>query len=87
MKKVKFGIIGIGNQGSYYANLLKEGRISNGVLSALCDNNPAKLELAKERFSMNENIVFMDDYIKLLDAGVCDAVLVETPHYQHPAAV
>ena len=37
MKKVRFGIIGIGNQGNYYAKLLKEGKIENGELVAICD--------------------------------------------------
>jgi hypothetical protein len=40
MKKVRFGIIGMGNQGTYYANLLKDGKVDNGILSAICDNNP-----------------------------------------------
>ena len=47
MSKVRFGIVGIGNQGTYYANVLKENKIDNGILSALCDNNPSKLENAK----------------------------------------
>ena len=50
MRKIKFGIVGMGNQGSHYANLLKDGKIENGVLSCLCDNNPAKLENAKNKF-------------------------------------
>ena len=44
MKKVRFGIIGLGNQGSNY--LLKnfdEGKIENGVVTAVCDINPAKI--------------------------------------------
>ena len=27
MRKIKFGIVGMGNQGSHYANLLKDGKI------------------------------------------------------------
>ena len=29
MNKIKFGIVGAGNQGSYYASLLTEGKIEN----------------------------------------------------------
>lgn len=87
MEKVKFGIIGAGNQGSYYSvNLFKEGKIENGVVSAVCDNNPNKLNAIKEKLA-NDEIAYFDDYIQMLDSGVCDAVLVETPHYQHPEIV
>ena len=84
MKKVRFGIIGMGNQGTYYANVLKEGKVENGVLGAICDNNPTKLEYAKEKFT---EIEYFDNYVSLLDSGCCDAILVETPHYQHPEIV
>ncbi len=84
MKKVRFGIIGMGNQGSYYANVLKEGKIDNGILVACCDNNETKLKYAKEKYGDLENIRFYDNYLNLLNDNVCDAILVETPHYQHP---
>ena len=87
MKKVKFGIVGMGNQGSYYANLLKDEKVENGILVAVCDNNPSKLLNAKQKFAFIEENNFFDDYIKLLDSNVCDAILVETPHYQHPEIV
>ena len=32
-------------------------------------------------------MAYFDDYKKMLDSGLCDAVLVETPHYQHPEIV
>ena len=50
MNKVRYGVVGIGNQGTYYSYLLKEGKIENGVLTAVCDNNPVKLEIAKQKF-------------------------------------
>ena len=31
MKKVRFGIVGIGNQGTYYANLLKDNKVKDFV--------------------------------------------------------
>ena len=84
MRKIKFGIVGMGNQGSHYANLLKDGKIENGVLACVCDNNPVKLENAKNKFT---EIVYFSDYKEMLDSGECEAVLVETPHYQHPEIV
>ena len=42
MEKIRFGIVGLGNQGSNYAlGLFDKGNITNGVITALCDNNPA----------------------------------------------
>ena len=35
MKKIRFGIVGVGNQGTYYAtSLFAKGEIENGVISA-----------------------------------------------------
>ncbi len=83
MKKIRFGIVGIGNQGSYYSSdLFKGGKIENGVLAAVCDNNPAKLSRARE--ILGDDVAFFSDYKEMLDSGLCDAVIVTTPHYFHP---
>lgn len=87
MEKIRFGIIGVGNQGSsYITELFDKDRIENGVVSAVCDLNSTKLNMIKER-TKNKEIVYFDDYKKMLDSGLCDAILVETPHYQHPEIV
>ncbi|MBO4423106.1 MAG: Gfo/Idh/MocA family oxidoreductase [Clostridia bacterium] len=87
MNKVRFGIIGLGNQGSMYAwHFFKEGRIENGVMTALCDINPAKINAMKDRLK-DDTIVYFEDYIKLLDSGLVDAALIEVPHYLHPEMV
>ena len=84
MEKVRFGIIGLGNQGSAYAGgLFAEGHIENGVVTALCDIDPAKIAAMKEKLN-DESITYFEDYREMLDSGLCDAVLVETPHYFHP---
>jgi len=86
MDKVRFGIIGLGNQGSYYAlNLFKKGLIVDGVITAMCDVNPSKIERMQKEFP--ENVTFFDDYVKMIKSGLVDAVLVETPHYSHPEIV
>ena len=87
MEKVRFGIVGAGNQGTYYSNgLFKEGKIENGVLTAVCDYRAEKLNAIKEKLA-DDSITYFSDYIEMLDSGICDAVLVETPHYQHPEIV
>ena len=84
MEKIRFGIIGLGNQGSTYAlQIFEKGEIENGTLSAMCDINPAKIEYVKGK-TQNKEAKYFTDYKEMLDSGLCDAVLIETPHYLHP---
>ena len=87
MKKIRFGIIGLGNQGSSYVfNIFDADTIENGELTAVCDNNPVKIENIKQG-TKNKTLQYFSDYIEMLDSGLCDAILVEMPHYQHPEMV
>ncbi|MBR6321630.1 MAG: Gfo/Idh/MocA family oxidoreductase, partial [Lachnospiraceae bacterium] len=87
MEKVRFGIIGLGNQGSQYAvNIFDRGLIENGRLTAVCDTVPARIRAIREKISP-DRIAFFDDCNKMLDSGLVDAVLVEVPHYLHPMIV
>ena len=84
---VRYGIIGLGNQGSTYLfNIFEKGKAVDAVVSAVCDNNPAKIEATKNR-QPSADIAYFDNYIEMLDSGLCDAVLVEVPHYAHPEMV
>ena len=85
MNKIKYGIIGVGNQGSYYAKMFADGKIENGVLTALCDNNENKLKIAKEKYGGDYE--YFSDYSEMLKSGLIDVAMVETPHYQHPQIV
>ncbi len=87
MKEVRFGVIGLGNQGSsYILNLFDGGKIVGASVTAACDVNPFKIENLKAK-TVNKNIKYFSDYKELLKSGLIDAVLVETPHYQHPEIV
>ncbi len=83
MKKVKLGIIGIGNMGSGHASNIKRGACPEIEITAIADNNAARLEWAKEQ-EYGENITYFNDAIEMLDSGLIDACLVSTPHYDHP---
>jgi len=87
METVRYGIIGLGNQGSSYTlNIFDGGKAENAVVSAMCDINPAKIENIKSK-TQNKDAVYFTDYKEMLDSGLCDAVLVEVPHYKHPEMV
>ena len=58
------------------------GEIENGDLCALCDINPAKLKHAAE--NIERDVPLFTDYKEMLDSGLCDAVIITTPHYIHP---
>jgi predicted dehydrogenase len=83
MEKVRFGIIGIGNMGSSHSKKLLNGKIENGVLTAICDLKPAKTD-AILALPGAENVKAFTDYKEMLASGLCDAVIVAVPHYSHP---
>ncbi|MBS4195922.1 Gfo/Idh/MocA family protein [Lederbergia citri] len=81
MEKVKLGIIGLGQQGGAYAGFIKEGRVSNIEIGAICDNHPEKRQKAKEEYP---DIPFYEDYVEMLESGDVDAIVTCVPHYLHP---
>lgn len=82
MKQVRFGIVGIGQMGGSHAEWLAGGKVENAVLAAVCDVNPQKKEWAAEK--LPQDVKFYDNYIDMLESGEIDAVLIATPHYDHP---
>ncbi len=83
MEKVRFGIIGVGNMGSGHANKFLSGEIENGVLTAICDLKPEKMEAIK-KIEGGEKLATFVDYKEMLASGLIDAVIVAVPHYFHP---
>ena len=81
-KKIRLGIIGIGNMGSGHACRVADGECPDFVLAAVADINPARKEWAEKR--LGEKVVFFDNAEKMLDSGLIDACIVATPHYAHP---
>ena len=82
MDKVRFGIVGCGNMGTGHAAFYNKGLIENGVLTAVCDVNPAKFEYFKSTFG--DSIAYFTDAEEMFKSGLCDAVQICTPHYSHP---
>ena len=82
MEKVRFGIVGLGNQGFFYVNLFKQGKVENGVLAAVCDIAPDMLERTKGVFG--DEIAYYDNATDMFNSGKIDVALIETPHFIHP---
>ena len=78
---LKLGIIGVGNMGSGHATRIKEGACPNIVVTAVADRRASRRAWAQENVPGAQ--VFAEGS-ELIQAGVCDAVLIATPHYQHP---
>jgi predicted dehydrogenase len=82
MSKVKLGIIGLGNMGSAHLRFILEGQTPQIALAAVAERQTAKREKARE--IVPQDTFIYEEGSELIAAGVCDAVLIATPHYQHP---
>ena len=82
MEKVKIGIIGIGNMGSDHSKRIVNGDVPELKLVAVADRSQARRDWAKE--NLPEDVKIFNEGDELIDSGVCDAVLIAVPHYQHP---
>ena len=83
MDNVRIGVIGYGNMGTSHAKWLHAGMIEGACLSAICDNDSAHLDNARNAFG--GDVQYFDDYKKLIDSGSADAVIIAVPHYFHPS--
>lgn len=81
-KKIRLGIIGIGNMGSAHAKNVVKGGCPDFVLTAVADINPERLTWSRE--NLGENVACFADAEEMLDSGLVDACIVSVPHYDHP---
>ena len=76
---VRLGIIGLGNMGTAHAKSIRKGAVDGLVLTAVCDDNPRRIESMTEPGDVHR----FSDVETMLESGQIDAVLVATPHYSH----
>ena len=81
MRKVRFGIIGYGNMGLRHARYLADGEVPEAELAAICDISPERVKAAEKE---HKGVKVFDDAEDLYKSGVCDAVIIAVPHYDHP---
>jgi UDP-N-acetyl-2-amino-2-deoxyglucuronate dehydrogenase len=80
-KQVRLGIVGLGAQGSMYARLITEGMVPNMKIGAICEPNPAIVEVIESTYP---GVGFYLDFSTMLDSGDVDAVVICVPPYLHP---
>ncbi len=78
---VRVGIVGYGQQGGVYADLVAAGRVPGMVLGALSARSPDKREAAARA---HPGVPFHADAVDLMESGDVDAVVVCVPPYEHP---
>ncbi|MFO7897537.1 MAG: Gfo/Idh/MocA family oxidoreductase [Planctomycetota bacterium] len=78
MAKIRFGVIGCGGMGTAHLEYLVEMR--NAQATAMCDIVEDRAVEAAEKYGGKAFV----DHHDLLDSGLVDAVIIATPHYDHP---
>ena len=82
-KKIRLGVIGIGNMGSEHCRNLAAGKCPETELCAVADPRADRLAWAES--SLPENVARFSSGSELIRSGRCGAVLIAVPHPLHPA--
>ncbi|HOF17921.1 MAG TPA: Gfo/Idh/MocA family oxidoreductase [Phycisphaerae bacterium] len=84
MKKVRYGVVGLGNMGVPHARHIVEDKNRQFCLSAVCDLAGEKAAKLGEELKVPS----FTDACAMYDSGLIDAVIIAVPHYAHgPLAV
>ena len=78
---LKLGIIGVGNIGSAHFGSVMRGLCPDIVLTAAADRRESRREWIRQN---GPDVQVFCEGSDLIASGACDAVLIATPHYQHP---
>lgn len=81
-KKIRLGIIGIGNMGSSHAKNIVSGACPDFELTAVADVKPQRLEWVSQELSAK--VALFADACEMLDSGQIEACMICVPHYDHP---
>lgn len=82
MDDLRIGVVGLGNMGSVHAAVLNDGKVPGAILTAVCDINPSKQAWTDD--SLDTQVAFFSDAQTMFGSGKVDAVVIATPHYDHP---
>lgn len=81
-RKIKIGILGVGNMGSTHARNIKADKCPEIEIAAVADLKPDRLEWVKNNIS--ENIALFNTAEEMFDSGLIEACIIAVPHYDHP---
>jgi len=86
MSIVRIGVIGIGGMGSAHAKNIVAGEVGGAEVTAVCDIDPDRLAWARK--DLAEDMPCFENAEAFFSAQVAedlfDAVIIATPHYDHP---
>ncbi len=82
MEQIKLGIIGVGNMGTTHVQNILAGKCPEIALAAVADRREARRQWAQG--TVPETVQIFEEGGDLIKSGLCEAVLIAVPHYQHP---
>jgi len=81
-KKVRLGIIGYGNMGVGHVKYILKGEAPEIELTAISD--VFENRRAAARSDAPDSVKIFSSGDEMIGSGLCDAVLIAIPHYDHP---
>lgn len=81
---MRLGIVGIGRIAQDYIGIICADKISGLNLTALCSRSERRVNELRKQFIVLEGTAYFSDYEQMINSGLVDAVLICTPHGQHP---
>lgn len=93
MRKVKLGIVGVGNMGSAHLKAIWNNENPEIEVTAVADIDSSRLEWVKSEVVNKQkehpeyNIqtpALFSDAIEMFESGLIEAVIIAVPHYDHP---
>jgi predicted dehydrogenase len=79
MDTVRFGVVGLGNMGRFHADYMNSLQPA-AKLGGACDVDDKRRKEIGEKYQ----VPVFATYQELINSGAVDAILIATPHYQHP---
>jgi predicted dehydrogenase len=79
MDTVRFGVVGLGNMGRFHADYMNS-LAPAAKLGGVCDVDEKRRKEMTDKYG----VPAFATYQELINSGAVDAILIATPHYQHP---
>jgi predicted dehydrogenase len=78
---LKLGVVGVGGIASMHIDNILKGACQGIEIVALADRKQPRRDWGKEKVP---SAVIFSEGRDLIQSGLCEAVLISVPHYQHP---